>query len=676
MVRGCPEGYARYMDMITGTYDLNLVAASYIIAAIASYTALELSIRVVRHEGRLALYWLVAGGMSMGLGIWTMHFVGMLAYEIPMTYTYDVPSTVLSLVVGILASGFAIWIASRDEVSYAKIGISGIILGTGIAGMHYVGMAAVRIAAEAVYSPSIFVASIVVAIVAATAAIWIIFKLAHDKSHGVSLVMHKLVAALIMGLAVCGMHYTGMAAVSYEPHENAFMLSESASNPSMVVVLIVTALVIIGVTHLTIFFDVQMSAEQQRGLEAEKHASQMSELLDESLNEMFVIDIPTLCIQSVNKGACDNLGYSRDQLKTMSPMDVTPGLTEEQLCDRLMNLAVSKYGIDVYESVHQRADGSTYPVEVNLQLSNILERPVALAIVSDISERKMLETQLSQAQKLESIGQLAAGIAHEINTPAQYVGDNTRFIKETMIEVIDVLGAFQRLHAAALNGDISSDLIRESGELIHAVDPEYLAEEVPAAIEQSIDGITRITNIVRAMKEFSHPGGKNQELVDINKTVQSTITVASNEWKYVADVETDFDESMPAVPCMPQEISQVVLNLIVNGAHAIADVLKEGDDTKGTIKVSTACTKDRAEIRISDTGGGIPDHIKDRVFDPFFTTKDVGKGTGQGLSMAYKTIVNGHKGDLSFKAKQGEGTTFLISLPLDVDQEEPVQVVA
>lgn len=281
-----------------------------------------------------------------------------------------------------------------------------------------------------------------------------------------------------------------------------------------------------------------------------------------------------------------------------------------------------------------------------------------------------------QAQKLESIGQLAAGIAHEINTPAQYVGDNTRFIKETMVEVIDLINVFQRLHAAVRDDTLTPELIQESGDLIQAVDPEYLAEEVPAAIDQSLDGITHITNIVRAMKEFSHPGGKNQELVDINKIVQSTITVASNEWKYVAEVQTELDETMPAVPCMPQEISQVVLNLIVNAAHAIADVQEEGSAAKGTITVRTACAHDRAEIRITDTGGGIPEHVRERVFDPFFTTKEVGKGTGQGLTMAYKTIVNGHKGNLSFDTKAGEGTTFVISLPLDVELNEPTQVVA
>ncbi|MDH3350825.1 MAG: ATP-binding protein [Gammaproteobacteria bacterium] len=662
--------------MMTGTYNPTLVAVSFMVAVIASYTALELSARVARHSSKAALFWLAAGSVSMGIGIWTMHFVGMLAFEMRMSYTYDISITMLSLLVGIIASAFAIWVASRKTTSFMKIGLSGVLLGGGIATMHYTGMAAMRMEAKMVYDPTILAISVVIAVVAATAAIWIIFTLVQNTSSARNPTRLKLAAALTMGLAICGMHYTGMAAVSYEPLDSAHLLSQPVSNPSMAMELALAALLILGVTHLTIFFDVRIAAEHTLSLEAKKHASQLSELLDESLNEMFVIDIPTLRIINVNKGACEHLGYGRDELKEMSPIDITPELTEEQLCDRLMDLAESHRKLVVYESVHRRADGSTYPVEINLQLSNILDRPVALAIVSDITQRKTLEDQLMQAQKLESIGQLAAGIAHEINTPAQYVGDNTRFIKETMVEVIDLISVFQRLHAAARDNTLTPELIQEAGDLIQAVDPEYLAEEVPAAIDQSLEGITHITNIVRAMKEFSHPGGKNQELVDINKTVQSTITVASNEWKYVAEVRTDFDENMPAVSCMPQEISQVVLNLIVNAAHAIADVLEDGSDAKGTIAVSTACTPDFAEIRITDTGGGIPKHIRDRVFDPFFTTKEVGKGTGQGLTMAYKTIVSGHKGDLRFETTEGEGTTFVISLPLEVDVEEAMQVVA
>ena len=662
--------------MLTGTYDLNLVALSFIVAIIASFTALELSARVARHSGRAAAGWLVAGSFSMGVGIWTMHFVGMLAFKMRLPFTYDVPITILSLFVGIFASAFAIWVASRKTTSLSKIGFSGLVLGAGIATMHYTGMAAMRMQGRIIYEPAIVFLSILVAVVAATAAIWIIFTLIRHKSDDRHLLLLKFAAATIMGLAIGGMHYIAMAAASYEPFPNAYLLADPQSNPAMGTVLAFAALIILGLTHLTIFFDVRITAEQARGRAAQLHASQLSELLDESLNEIFVVDLATLRFVNVNKGACEHLGYRREDLKAMSPMDITPGLTEDRLRTRFKQLAESTERHTAFEGTHRRADGSTYPVEINMQLSDVLGRPVALAIVSDISKRKALEDELVQAKKLESIGQLAAGIAHEINTPAQYVGDNTRFIQETMTELMQLVGALQKLYVANRNDRVTAELIDECGELIKTVDPEYLAEEVPAAIEQTLDGITRISKIVRAMKEFSHPGSTSQELVNLNKTAQNTITVASNEWKYVADVETNFDPNLPAVPCMPQEISQVVLNLIVNAAHAIEDSLEEGSTAKGTITVSTGFDDNRAEIRIADTGSGIPKHARERIFDPFFTTKEVGKGTGQGLSMAYRTIVNGHNGNLSFETSEGHGTTFIISLPLEATINEAEESAA
>ena len=240
---------------------------------------------------------------------------------------------------------------------------------------------------------------------------------------------------------------------------------------------------------------------------------------------------------------------------------------------------------------------------------------------------------------------------------------------------MELVDGLQRLHKASLDGAVTPEMVEEIGRQIETADPEFLAEELPAAIDQALDGIARITTIVRAMKEFSHPGSKSQELVDINKTIQNTITVASNEWKYVADVTTNLDTSIPPVPCMPQEISQVVLNLIVNAAHAIGDKLEKGSPGKGTITITTRRNDGHAEIRIADSGGGIPEDLRERVFDPFFTTKEVGKGTGQGLSMAYSTIVKGHKGNLSFDSREGEGTTFLISLPLERVQDGAKEVV-
>jgi len=204
--------------------------------------------------------------------------------------------------------------------------------------------------------------------------------------------------------------------------------------------------------------------------------------------------------------------------------------------------------------------------------------------------------------------------------------------------------------------------------LLAAVDLEYYHSEVPRALEQSIEGIARIQTIVGAMKDFSHPA-TDRTPIDINRAIGSTITVATNEWKYVADVKTEFDLDLPSVPVMPGMFNQVILNLIVNAAHAIADVAKARPD-KGTITVSTRQVERWAEVRVSDTGGGIPESIRDRIFDPFFTTKPVGKGTGQGLAIAHDAIINKHRGAISVESAVGEGTTFIVRLPLDLDSVE------
>jgi len=283
-----------------------------------------------------------------------------------------------------------------------------------------------------------------------------------------------------------------------------------------------------------------------------------------------------------------------------------------------------------------------------------------LLLRRDITDRKALESHLAHALKLEAIGQLAAGIAHEINTPAQYLGDNLRFLADAFRD-LDVL-----LRPLA-------DRLRDEGGALdletlvagaREIDLAYLREEIPQAIRQSLDGIARISEIVRSMKEFSHPGGREKAPADINAALRSTITVSRNEWKYVAEVETDLAPDLPPVRCRIGEINQVFLNLIVNAAHAIAD--KVGDSgEKGRIRITTRRDGNEVEVRISDTGTGIPADVQPRIFDPFFTTKEVGRGTGQGLAIARATVEKGHGGRLTFETTPGEGTTFVLRLPVD-----------
>jgi signal transduction histidine kinase len=255
-------------------------------------------------------------------------------------------------------------------------------------------------------------------------------------------------------------------------------------------------------------------------------------------------------------------------------------------------------------------------------------------------EAAFANTQLAEARRLESIGQLSAGIAHEINTPCQFAVDNVEFLKETFPELMQ-----------ALDGDTSVDL-------------EFLRKEIPAAIEQTREGIQRVSKIVLAMREFSHPGSADKAAVDVNRAIESTITVARNEWKYVAEVSTDLDPELPRVPCYGGPLNQAILNMIVNAAHAIAAGRRD-DDAKGEIRVSTRRRGDVAVIEIADTGTGIPEAIRHKIFDPFFTTKEVGKGTGQGLAIAHSVVVGKHGGTLEVESEEGRGTTFRITLPLD-----------
>ncbi|MHB0956293.1 MAG: sensor histidine kinase [Pirellulaceae bacterium] len=294
----------------------------------------------------------------------------------------------------------------------------------------------------------------------------------------------------------------------------------------------------------------------------------------------------------------------------------------------------------------------------------------------EVAHRERMQQELARAQKLESIGHLAAGIAHEINTPAQYVGDNIRFLQEAFTDIDNLLGKFQELLKAARQGVLSNELLEEAELAVREADIGYLIEEAPKAIGQSLEGIERVANIVRAMKDFSHPGNGHKQAIDLNRAIRSTLMVSRNEWKYVAELITDFAPDLPLVPCLPGDFNQVILNLVINSAQAIATVVGDGAAGKGTITVTTRRDGDWAEIRIEDTGTGIPEDIRQHVFDPFFTTKDVGKGTGQGLTIVHSIVATKHGGRIWLETEVGRGTTFIVRLPIadQVAEEEAGQL--
>lgn len=271
--------------------------------------------------------------------------------------------------------------------------------------------------------------------------------------------------------------------------------------------------------------------------------------------------------------------------------------------------------------------------------------------------------ELAKSQKLESLGQLASGIAHELNTPIQYIGDNTNFFKETFQDVRECLQVFLELFEAGKKNKIDSTIIEKVQSAIEIADIKYIQEEIPQAIEQTLEGVKRIQKIVKAMKVFAHPGNNVHVLTNLNECIQNTITISKNEWKYIADIVLDLDSNLPLVSCDPGEINQVFLNLIVNASHAIAENQKQSSSQKGKITIGTKWVENWVEIRISDTGTGIPDNIRDHVFEPFFTTKEIGKGTGQGLAITHSVVVNRHKGKIDIETRKAGGTTFIIKLP-------------
>jgi PAS domain S-box-containing protein len=288
----------------------------------------------------------------------------------------------------------------------------------------------------------------------------------------------------------------------------------------------------------------------------------------------------------------------------------------------------------------------------------------SFVVVTDISALKQLQHQLLQAQKLESIGQLAAGIAHEINTPTQYVTSNVGFLEDAFADISQCLLAYHQLYEDCHAGREHLPALVAIEDTRVRVDLDSLLEEISPAFRASLEGLERISKIVSSVKRFAHPGKDAAAPTDLNEAIRNTITISTSEWKYLAEMEVDLDQTLPPVVCNISSINQVILNLIVNGAHAISEARSHYPQRTGVIRIFTKNLGNLVEIGVGDNGNGIPETIRTRIFDPFFTTKEVGKGSGQGLAIARTIVCEEHHGDISFDSVVGQGTTFMVRLPL------------
>jgi len=571
-----------------GTYNLLLVLLSLVIATLASYTALDLAAFIsLLDNPTLKRAWLAGGAAAMGTGIWSMHFVGMLALSLPIPLGYALPDTGASLAIAVLVSYFALNVVTRARLSRRRLLAGGMLMGAGIVGMHYTGMAAMRMAPGIRYDPALFAASIGVAVIASTVALWMAQTLrAQQARHATA---QRIGAALIMGIAITGMHYTAMAAAHFAPDARCGA-ANGIDAPWLATTIALFTMATLIVTLLVCRFDARTT---------------------------FL------------RGMTDTL----ERLVRLRTAELETALRRYEQTTAMLQRTRENMATEIDE---RRAAQSRLEQEKDEQRRLL---------------RALEEThvQLLQSEKLASIGQLAAGVAHEINNPIGFISANLNTLRTWVRSLLAVIAA----HDAAL-----TQLEPATRDALTAMrgeaDLDYVRDEIVTLIDESIDGAVRVRRIVQDLRDFSRPGSGEWSVVDIHAGLESTLNVVHNELKYKADIVREYGD-VPQVECLPSQLNQVFMNLLVNAAHAIP--------ARGVITIRTSSDGEQVSIAISDTGTGMTPDVVRRIFDPFFTTKPVGQGTGLGLSVSHG-IVERHRGAIDVTSEPGRGTTFCVRLPI------------
>lgn len=386
----------------------------------------------------------------------------------------------------------------------------------------------------------------------------------------------------------------------------------------------------------------------------------------ESAAESIVITTPAGKIFYVNPAFEQLTGYSRREMLGKTPRILKSGIHGEQFYNNLWQ-TITAGEVWVGRFTNKKKDGTFYQDDSTISPVKDDQGKILsfVAVKKDITKELELEKQLHQAQKLESIGILAAGMAHEINTPIQYVLGNTQFLKEVLGNLAEMQSSYENLVKAVSESGAFAEQVATISRLAEQLDFDYLKNEANEAIDQALEGINRISTIVSAMKEFAQPGSADKQPVNLNEIIKNTVDVSTSLWQNLAEMKLDLDENLPFVPLLAGGFKQILLDMITNACHALAEKHHSAPQKKGQISITTRALAHHVEVRLADTGTGIPSAIIDKVFDPFFTTKHVGEGTGQGLAVAYGLIVDKHGGTIRVSSVEGKGSTFTITLPLD-----------
>ena len=679
---------------------------------------------------------IVIGSVFMGISICSMHYIGMGAMRLPATQVYSKWIVCLSFVVAILLSGATLLLLSharRHEHGWRFKGLGALVMGAAIPIVHFTGMAAtsfVKADVPANLAHSVDVSTLAKAAILGTTLFILGCALLSSlldrwlsEQHLLAATERGMLRALIdnmpdsmyikdrdsrfvlanLGLArrfglqspnelvgkndfdlfplEIAKQFRADDEIVLEQGESIFNREEQVmeSNGLMRYSLSTKVPLRDSKGEITGLAGVGRNITQRKKselaqLEAER---KYRAIFDEAIVGIFQID-PQGHFLSLNPSMAIMLGTSLGEALRPAGKTFREFMVRQERWDELIRVAqrdgsARSFEVEVLCSENKKLWLSISVREIRKEDGKIIRYE---GMSEDVTERNILRDKLLRAQKLESVGQLAAGIAHEINTPAQFIGDNVRFLKDTFADLSRLLKEHEALLSHIEQGTHDAESVRRVRELTQELDAAYLVEEIPGAIEQTLEGVSRVSVLVTAMKEFSHPGKKDKTALDLNHAIQTTLTVCRNEWKYVAEVETDFDATLPPISCLPGEFNQVILNIVVNAAHAI-ETAKVGDSSrKGLISITTRMLNDSAEIRIKDNGCGMPESVCSRIFDPFFTTKEIGRGTGQGLAISRSVIVDKHDGSLDVETVEGVGTMFIIRLPLPQETDAAMQAAA
>jgi len=413
----------------------------------------------------------------------------------------------------------------------------------------------------------------------------------------------------------------------------------------------------------------KLITEIQHRQKAEDEVRQTNEFLNNILESPTDISIVSFNLEGEiiywNKSAKKMLGYGADERVSRGNPDIL--CLEENIQKAMEDMiqSISRNSLSISREVEEVRTKEGKKIWVNLSISPRFDMSGQivgyLGMGENITQRKYMQIQLNHAQKMESIGQLAAGIAHEMNTPLQYISNHSIFLK-TSFE--SMLRDYQKVLAISTNRVGIEPTVEKLVIKTKMSKLEFFLKEIPIAIEHSIEGIRQLISIVQGMKEFSHPGKKEKTPSNLNKAIETTLNICRSEWKFVAEIETDLDAKLPLIPCYLNDFNQILLNLVVNASFAIKESLGGKRPKKGKIKITSRLRDDWVEILVMDSGTGIPEKIRSKIFDPFFTTKEVGEGTGQGLFLVHSLVVKKHGGKISFETEWGKGTTFTVRLPV------------